>query len=57
MATDKIQSAIRFEENMLRKITVIAKFNRRSVNAQLEFLAEQCIREFEKEHGEIEINE
>ena len=28
-----------------------------SLNAQLEFLAENCVAEYEKEHGEIELSE
>ena len=53
MATDKIQTGIRFQEETLRKITYIAKKNHRSLNAQLEHLAQECIDAYEKEHGEI----
>jgi len=56
MATTKIQTGIRFEEEMLIKITYIAKKNRRSLNAQLEFLAQKCIEEHEIKNGEIKIN-
>ena len=55
MATDKIQTGIRFQEETLRKITYIAKKNHRSLNAQLEHLAQECIDEYEKEYGEIVI--
>ena len=41
---------------MLRKITYIAKKNRRSFNAQMEYLAELCIRDYEEAHGEITWN-
>ena len=57
MATTKIQTGIRFEEEMLNKITYIAKKNRRSLNAQLEFLTQQCIEEYELENGEIRIDD
>lgn len=57
MATDKIQTGIRFEETMLRKIALIAKRNHRSLNAQLEFLAQNCIEAYEKENGEIKLGE
>ena len=53
MATDKIQTGIRFQEETLRKITYIAKKNHRSLNAQLEHLAQECIDEYEKAHGKI----
>ena len=57
LATNKIQTGIRFEPEVLYKITHIAKQNVRSLNAQLEFLAKECIKEFEKENGEISIDE
>lgn len=55
MATGKIQTGVRFEEEMLIKITYIAKKNRRSLNAQLEFLAQECIEAYETQNGTIEI--
>ncbi len=57
MATNKIQTGIRFEPELLYKITQIAKRNKRSLNAQLEFLAQVCVQEYEKENGEIPIDE
>jgi hypothetical protein len=57
MATNKIQTGIRFEEEMLLKITYIAKDNRRSLNAQLEFLVQKCIEKYELDNGTIQINE
>ena len=57
MATNKIQTGIRFEPELLYKITQVAKKNKRSLNAQLEFLAEKCVQEIENENGEIPIDE
>jgi len=57
MATSKIQTDIRFEPELLYKITQVAKRNKRSLNAQLEFLAQNCVEEFEAENGEISIDE
>ena len=57
MATNKIQTGIRFEPEMLYKITQVAKKNKRSLNAQLEFLAMVCVEEYEKENGEIAVDE
>ena len=57
MAIDKIQTGIRFEPEMLAKITHISKRNRRSLNAQLEFLVQQCIEEYELEKGKIQITD
>ena len=57
MTIDKIQTGIRFEPEMLAKITHISKRNRRSLNAQLEFLVQQCIEEYELEKGKIQITD
>ena len=57
MATDKIQTGIRFTEETLLKITYIAKRNHRSLNAQLEYLSQNCIDEFEQKKGEILLTE
>ena len=56
MATNKIQTGIRFEPELLYKISVISKQNKRSLNAQLEYLAQLCVKEFEKENGEIAVD-
>ena len=53
MANNKIQTGIRFEPELLEKIAYVAKQNKRSLNAQLEYLAEKCVKEYEKEHGTI----
>ena len=55
MTNKKIQTGIRFEFDLLDKITYIAKQNKRSFNAQMEYLAEQCVKEYEKENGPIQL--
>lgn len=57
MATNKVQTGIRFEPELLYKIAVIAKENKRSLNGQLEFLAHQCVKAYEAENGEIPVDE
>ena len=57
MATSKIQTGIRFEPELLYKISQVAKNNKRSLNAQLEYLAQCCVREYEEQNGEIKIDE
>ena len=57
MATNKIQTGIRFEPELLYKIAYIAKQNKRSLNAQLEYLAQICVKEYEKENGEIPVDD
>ena len=57
MATNKIQTGIRFEPELLYKITYIAKDNKRSLNAQLEYLAQACVKEYEAANGPIPVDE
>ena len=56
MATDKIQTGLRLENEVLDKITYIAKKEKRSLNAQIEFLIQQAIDKYEKEHGIINLS-
>ncbi len=57
MATNKIQTGIRFEPELLYKISVVARENKRSLNAQLEYLAQNCVKEFETLNGPIAVSE
>ena len=57
MATNKVQTGIRFEPELLYKIAYVAKDNKRSLNAQLEYLAQACVREYEAENGAISMDE
>jgi len=57
MATNKIQTGIRFEPELLYKITYVAKDNKRSLNAQLEYLAKVCVKEYEALNGSIPVDE
>ena len=57
MATNKIQTGIRFEPELLYKITYVAKENKRSLNAQLEYQAQLCVREYEAANGTIPLDE
>ena len=57
MATNKIQTGIRFEPELLYKISFVAKDNKRSLNAQLEYLAQECVKAYEAVHGAISVDE
>lgn len=57
MATNKVQTGTRFEPELLYKMAHIAKKNKRSLNAQLEYLAECCVAEFEAANGPIPLDE
>ncbi len=56
-ATSKVQTGIRFEPELLYKISYVAKENKRSLNAQLEYLAQVCVRAYEAENGSIPVDE
>ena len=57
MATNKVQTGIRFEPELLYKIAQVAKANKRSLNAQLEYLAQICVQEYEQTNGSIPVDE
>ena len=57
MATNKIQTGIRFDPELLYKIAYVAKENKRSLNAQLEYLAQICVKEYEASNGTIPVND
>ena len=57
MAVIKVQTGVRFEPELLYKITQVAKANKRSLNAQIEYLAQECVKQYETENGSIPIDE
>lgn len=57
MATNKVQTGIRFEPELLYKISYVARDNKRSLNAQLEYLAQLCVKEYEAANGSIPVDE
>ena len=57
MSTKKKQTGIRFEPELLYKISFVAKQNKRSLNAQLEYLAQKCVGRYEEEHGDITVDD
>lgn len=54
---NKVQTGIRFTPKLLYKISFAATQNMCSLNAQLEFLAKQCVQTCEAENGEILLDE
>lgn len=49
--------SIRIEEDTLKKFHYVSKYNGRSASGQIMYLINQCIRDFEKEQGKIELEE
>lgn len=47
--------SIRIEEELLHKLHIVADYEGRSANSQILILIRDCIRQYEAEHGEIEI--
>lgn len=56
MKGNRIQTGIRFDAELLYKISFIAKQNKRSLNAQLEYLAQKCVDKYEDENGKIDVD-
>ena len=46
---------IRIDEDMLDKLHVVADYEGRSANGQINVLIRDCIAAYEKEHGKIEL--
>lgn len=49
--------SIRIDVDVLEKFHYVAKYEDRSASGQIMFLINNCIREFEKKHGEIPLME
>ena len=47
--------SIRIDEDMLDKLHVVADYEGRSANGQINVLIRDCIATYEKEHGKIEL--
>jgi len=47
--------SIRIDEKMLDKLHVVADYEGRSANSQVNILIREAIAKFEKEHGEIKL--
>ncbi len=46
--------SIRIDEELLHKLHIVADYEGRSANSQVLILIRNCVREYEKENGEIE---
>lgn len=52
MATKSV--SIRIDEEMLDKLHVVADYEGRSANSQVNILIRDCVAAYEREHGRIE---
>ncbi len=56
MATTKIPTMLRLPEDLHLKTKKIAQIEHRSVNAEIEFILEKYISNYESENGTLSIN-
>lgn len=56
MKDDLLRYTLRISKNLLDKLDYIAKYEVRSKNKEIEQLIKKRILEFEKENGEIDLN-
>ena len=56
MKKDKNMS-FRIDSTMLKKLHYIARYDGRSTNGYMLYMIRRIIKNFEKEHGEIELEE
>ena len=49
--------SLRLDDDTRLRLKSIAQYEGRSINGQVMYLIYQCIRDFEKEHGEIDSSE
>ena len=47
--------SIRIDEEVLHKLHIVADYEGRSANSQILILIRDCIKEYEKENGEIKL--
>lgn len=47
---------LRMDPKLHQKLAYIAKYEGRSLNGQAFYLFQTCVREFEKEHGPIDLD-
>ena len=49
--------SLRIDEKLLKKFRFVCEYEGRSANGQLLYFIRRCISEYEKEHGEIVLDE
>lgn len=55
MANDISKFTVRIDADLLKKFKIVADYNARSANRELEVLMKNHVTKFEQEHGKIEI--
>jgi len=55
MTSNTVKFTLRTDDTLLKKFRYIAEYNARSANRELEVMIKQCVTDFEKEHGQINL--
>lgn len=55
MATNKIQTGLRLNETLYEKVKVLSIKEQRSLNNLIEYVIQQYVDNYEKQHGSIQI--
>ena len=48
--------SLRLPEDLMKKVRILSKKEKRSVNKEIEYIIERYVCEYEESHGEIEID-
>ena len=56
MHNDTSKFTMRTDSELLKKFKIVADYNGRSANRELEVLIKNHVAEFEKKHGTIDLN-
>ena len=54
---DKVHISIRMNRELHDKLQYVAAYDGRSMSKQILYLVTTCVRDFEKEHGPIQLEE
>lgn len=57
MKKEEAKFTVRLNPDTAKKLVFVADYYGRSQNRQIDWLVKQCIAEFEKEHGKIELED
>ncbi len=57
MRREYTKFTVRIHPEIARKLVYVADYYGRSQNRQIDWLCKQCILEFEREHGKIELED
>lgn len=57
MKKDEVGIGLRVRPEIRRKLKYIAAYEGRSMSGQILCLIQKCVRDFEKEHGPIDLTE